>query len=277
MNSLSVVIPTYENDDPDDLTTALQSVLNQTLPPDEVIVIGDGPLSDGIEDVIDEYETEYPDVVQLHQLSENQGKGKARQVGVKQASEKIVAMMDADDVCCKDRFEKQSRFLDENPGVDVVGSYVTEFDPNTGESYGIRTVPETHEEIASMARYRSPLNQATVMFRRKAVLAVGNYEDVRLLEDYRLWVRLLVDRAKFANIPESLVKVRAGKDMQERRGGWQYAKSEIRMEYDFYRWGFIPLWLAVLNAIARVALRTVPNSLRGTIYSRLFRKGVSEV
>lgn len=276
MNSLSVVIPTYKNDDPDNFSTALQSVLTQTLPPDEVIIIGDGALNTGVEDVIDGFEAEYPDVVRLHQLPENQGKGKARQVGVEQASNQLVAMMDADDICCDDRFEKQSQFLEDNLDVDIVGSHVTEFDPDSGESYALRTVPESHEEIAAMARYRSPLNQATVMFRKGAVLAAGNYEDVRVLEDYRLWVRLLVDGAKFGNIPESLVEVRAGEGMHERRGGWAYAKSEIRMEYDFYRWGFIPLWVAGLNAIARVAIRTVPNSVRGSIYSRLFRHRADE-
>lgn len=276
MNSLSVVIPTYENDDPDHFSAALNSILDQTVRPDEVIVIGDGPLSAKLEKVIGQFERNYPNVIQLYQLSENRGKGKARQIGVKRANNQIVAMMDADDICREDRFEKQLRFLEDNPDVDVVGSNVTEFSADMEVSYAVRSVPESHDEIAALARYRSPLNQATVMFRKDAVIDAGNYEDVRLLEDYRLWVRLLVNGAKFGNIPESLVHVRAGEDMHARRGGRTYARSEIRMEYDFYRWGFIPLWLATLNAIARVAIRTVPNSVRGSIYSRLFRRGVAE-
>ena len=276
MNSLSVVIPTYENDDPDHFSAALNSILDQTVRPDEVIVIGDGPLSAKLEKVIGQFERNYPNVIQLYQLSENRGKGKARQIGVKRANNQIVAMMDADDICREDRFEKQLRFLKDNPDVDVVGSNVTEFSADMEVSYAVRSVPEPHDEIAALARYRSPLNQATVMFRKDAVIDAGNYEDVRLLEDYRLWVRLLVNGAKFGNIPESLVHVRAGEDMHARRGGRTYARSEIRMEYDFYRWGFIPLWLAALNAIARVAIRTIPNSVRGSIYSRLFRRGVAE-
>lgn len=271
MDALSVVISTYRSDDPDELATALESVLNQTVPPDEVIIVGDGPLTPGLEKTIGEFENKYPDVVKRHQLPENFGKGKARQVGVDQTNNAIVAMMDADDVCREDRFERQLQYLDDNPDVDVVGSNFTEFDPVSGERYAVRTVPESHEDIYSTARYRNPINQATVMFWKEAVLAAGNYEHVQRLEDYRLWVRLLINGAKLENIPESLVHVRAGENMHERRGGKAYAKSEVRMQRDFYRWGFVPLPLAIFNAAVRVTVRVLPNHLRGKVYSRILR------
>jgi glycosyltransferase involved in cell wall biosynthesis len=271
MEGLSVVIPTYKNDNPEELARALESVLNQTTPPDEIVVIGDGSLTDDLEMTIGRFEDEYPEQVKLSQLRENRGKGKARQEGVNRTTNRIVAMMDADDVCRRDRFELQLEYLEKNPNIDVVGSYSTEFDPDTGKRYAVRQVPETHEEILSAARYRSPVNQATVMFRKKSIIEVGNYEDVRRLEDYRLWVRLLVNDATFANIPESLVYVRAGENMHKRRGGIAYAKSEVSMQYDFYCWGFLPLWLAVFNTVTRVAVRTLPNKLRGLLYEHLLR------
>lgn len=271
MDGLSVVIPTYKNDSPKELGIALESVLDQTVPPDEVIVVGDGPLTEELKETITRFEADYSETVKLHQLPENQGKGKARQEGVKQTSHEVVAMMDADDICRNDRFELQLQYLDENQETDVVGSYFTEFDPDSGERYAVRTVPENHDEIASTARYRSPINQATVMFRKESILEAGNYEDVRRLEDYRLWVRLLMNGARFGNIPESLVHVRAGENMHERRGGTAYAKSEVKMQYDFYRWGFLPLWLAVFNAVVRIVVRTLPNRLRGAVYESLLR------
>jgi len=271
MDSFSVVVPTYRNDDPEELASALKSVLDQTVPPDEVVIVGDGPLTAELEATIGQFEKNHPECVELFLLSENKGKGKARQEGVKRTTNGIVAMMDADDICRNDRFELQLEYLKTNPDIDIVGSYFTEFDPDSGERYAVREVPESHEEIASTARYRSPLNQATVMFRKDPVMEVGNYEDVRRLEDYRLWVRLLVDGATFGNIPESLVHVRAGENMHERRGGIAYAKSEVYMQYDFYRWGFIPLWLAAFNAATRVLVRTLPNKLRGAVYKHLLR------
>jgi glycosyltransferase involved in cell wall biosynthesis len=276
MDGLSVVVPTYENDDPEELAKALESVLGQTVPPDEVIIVGDGPLTAELETTISRIEEDHAGRVELFQLSENRGKGKARQEGVKQTTNQVVAMMDADDICRRDRFELQLNYLKKNPETDVVGSYFTEFDPDTGERYAVRKVPEQHEEIASTARYRSPINQATVMFRKDSVMEVGNYEDVRRLEDYRLWVRLLVNGAIFGNIPESLVHVRAGENMHERRGGAAYAMSEVRMQYDFYCWGFIPLWLAVFNAATRVIVRTLPNKLRGAVYEHLLRADPEE-
>ncbi|MFC7176996.1 glycosyltransferase [Halosegnis marinus] len=276
MDCLSVVIPTYENDDPGDLAKALKSVLDQTVPPDEVVVVGDGPLTAELKTTVARFEEKHPKRVKLFQLPENRGKGKARQEGVKRTTNDIVAMMDADDICRRDRFELQLEYLNTNLETDVVGSYFTEFDPDSEERYAVREVPERHEEIASVARYRSPINQATVMFRKEPVMEVGNYEDVRRLEDYRLWVRLLVNGATFGNIPESLVHVRAGENMHERRGGMAYARSEIGMQYDFYRWGFIPLWLAVFNAATRVVVRTLPNRLRGAVYEHLLRANPEE-
>jgi glycosyltransferase involved in cell wall biosynthesis len=271
MGSISVVLSTYSNDDPDELAVALTSVFGQTRPPTEVVVVKDGPVGDEIQTVLDTFERAYPEVFVQHQLSTNVGKGGARRAGVAEANGEYVAVMDSDDICHRRRLEREADFLDANHAVDLVGSHCTEFDDSTGELHAVRTVPTDHEEIESTARYRNPINQVTAMFRRAAVMEVGNYEEIRRLEDYRLWVRLLNDGKVLHNIPESLVLVRAGRGMHERRGGLAYARSEVRMEYDFYRWGFVPLWLAVANSIVRVSVRAMPNRLRGVIYTHLLR------
>lgn len=265
---------TYRGDHPDQLATALDSVFEQTRPPDEVVLVADGPLTDALEAVIARVEGAHPEVFRLHPLPENRGQGVARREGIEAASHPLVAIMDADDVCKPERFERQLAFLADHPDVDVVGSYLEEFETSPADPHAVREVPTGHDDIARLARRRSPMNQVTVLVRREAVLSAGNYRDVDRLEDYGLWVRLLLDGARFANIPEPLVAARAGERMYGRRGGWTYAREELRFQYDCWQWGFIGPARLLANLATRVPIRFVPNRLRGAVYRRLFRRSV---
>lgn len=269
---LSVVMSTYAGDDSDELSQALESVFDQTRPPDEVVLVADGPLPEPLDTVVAEYEADHPQTLRVHRLPENRGQGLARAAGVEQASHPLVAIMDADDVCAPTRFERQLDYLANHPDVDVVGSYLGEFSDDPDDLHAVREVPVDHEEIARMARHRSPMNQTTVLFRREAALAAGNYRDVDRLEDYGLWVRMLVEGARFANVPEVLVYARAGEEMYRRRGGWTYAREEARFQWECWRWGFLSGPRILLNLLVRVPIRFVPNRLRGAVYARYFRE-----
>ena len=272
----SVVLSTYRGDDEDELTVALDSVFDQTCPPDEVLLVTDGPLSDELDETLELFEASYPDTFRVYRLDENVGRGYARRVGVENVSHDIVAMMDADDVCRPYRFERQLEYLSQHPEVDIVGSYYSEFAETPDNPHAVRVVPTDHDDIASMARHRSPMNQVTVMFRKEAVLSAGNYRNVQRMEDYGLWVRMLRDGATFANIPESLVDVRASEEMYGRRGGTAYAKEELRLQYEFYQMDFINLPRFLFNVVTRVPIRLVPHSIRGVVYSTLFRSEETE-
>lgn len=65
------------------------------------------------------------------------------------------------------------------------------------------------------------------MFRKGAVLAAGGYQHFPLFEDYYLWVRMLMNGAKFYNIQESLLYFRSSSDMFKRRGGLKYVGTEV--------------------------------------------------
>ncbi|AQL43318.1 hypothetical protein BV210_11720 [Halorientalis sp. IM1011] len=272
-HSLSVVCSTYRGDDPDELTTALESVFEQTRPPDEVVLVADGPVPSDIDAVIDRFLDAHPSVLRVERLPENRGRGEARRVGVEAASHKLVALMDADDVCAPTRFERQLDFLDEHPDIDVVGSYLSEFVESPDDPVAVREVPPGHEDIAKRARHRNPINQTTVVFRRDMALSAGNYRNVDRMEDYGLWVRMLLEGATFANIPETLVAARAGEGMYRRRGGIDYARAELRLQYEFWRWGFLGPARVLANLCTRVPLRLVPNHVRGAVYELLFRRG----
>ena len=274
MNSLnvSVVLTTYEGDDPNELAEALESVIEQSASPAEIVLVKDGPVSSELEAIIESYESDHPDLFSISKLETNQGQGKARQVGVENATHDFVAMMDADDISVPTRFQQQTDYLHAHPEIDAVGGHIAEFVSNPEEPYAVRKVPTEPCVVARKARFRSPLNQTTVMARRQAILDAGNYQPTDRMEDYGLWARMLLNEATLANIPEVLAKVRAGEKMYERRGGWEYAREEIRLQQDFLRMGFVSVPVALLNLAIRVPMRLLPNRFRGAFYSRFLRK-----
>ncbi|MDF9745867.1 glycosyltransferase [Natrinema salsiterrestre] len=270
--SLSVVLPVYSGDESTHLDSAIKSVIEQTRNPDEVVLVQDGPVNESIEQVITNWCECQPEIINHHEIPKNQGLGNALRVGVEHCSSEFVARMDADDISYSNRFETQLLYLRRHPEVDIVGGYIQEFSEKPEKVAAVRTVPLDHDDIRAYARHRNPMNHVTVMFRREAVLNAGNYHNAEdPMEDYWLWARMLRDGATFANVADPLVKVRAGDELYKRRGGWKYARKELCLQRDLYRWGISSLPRCLFNAASRAALRLVPNSVRGDIYQRFAR------
>lgn len=264
-NLLSAVLTTYHGDDPGELRDSLDSILQQTRPPDELVVIKDGSVPESIEAIISEITSHADFPVVIDELEENRGHGGALRRGVTVASHPLVAIHDADDICIKTRFEKQLEFITET-GADVVGGWIAEFDGDPDDPHAIRKVPETHDDIVEMCRSRCPMNQTTVLARRDAILDSGNYRAVDRMEDYELWGRMITNGYKFRNQQIVLAYVRAGQDMYGRRGGFEYAREEIRIQKHFYDIGFLSRRRAIWNTVVRTIPRFLPNQLRGLIY-----------
>lgn len=267
----SVLIATYAGDDPDDLVRAVQSVIDQTVQPDEILVVADGPLTPELDAVLDDLADEHPHRFRRTSLSSNQGLGAALNYGVEACAHEWVARMDSDDVAVEDRFERQIEYIRANPEVDVVGGYIGEFPEDPSKIETIREVPSTPAKVHSAARFRCPINHPTVMFRRSAVLQVGNYRPLRSMQDYDLWMRMNAAGHTLANVPAMLVKCQAGSELFERRGGLQYARIEARLQYEFLRLGVISVPVFILNLCVRIPLRLVPKRIRGVVYRTFLR------
>ncbi|WP_323191239.1 glycosyltransferase [Halostella sp. PRR32] len=268
---LTAVCTTYAGDDPRELAASLDSIRDQSRPPEELVIVKDGPVPEGIEETIDLAEDEAAFPVVVDELSTNRGHGGALKRGFQVASGEYVAIHDADDICLEDRFRKQLSVIDET-GADVVGGYIAEFEDDPAETHAVREVPTEHENIVSMAKFRCPINQTTVVARRSAVLRSGNYRAVDRMEDYELWVRMIQNGYRFRNLPDVVVKVRAGSEMYGRRGGLEYAREEIRIQRYFHEIGFISFPRAVANTIVRLIPRLLPTSVRGALYQRWLRE-----
>ncbi|MDD3014733.1 MAG: glycosyltransferase [Candidatus Gastranaerophilales bacterium] len=269
----SVLMSIYHKEKAEYLIQAIDSVINQTLKPSEIILVKDGPLTEELEEVITRYQNTYPGLFRIVALEINMGLGNALKTGVENCSYEIIARMDTDDIARPDRFEKQIKFLQENPDIDVVGSYISEFEEDPDQIVAIRKLPLHNEEITKFAKWRNPLNHMTVMFKKSSVLKAGNYNPPnRVLQDYELWVRLILNGSKFANIPDCLVNVRAGKTMLVRRKGFYYIKEESKLFFYFLMENFITPFEFLRNMFFKSLLRIIPDWSRQEIYNNFLRR-----
>ena len=277
---LSVSMCIYGRDNPGHFDAAMASITEQTAKPDEIVLTVDGPVPQRIEDVINKYDgllkgTET--AFNVIRLEKNMGHGIARGICLKQCSCPLVAIMDADDLSLPERFKKQLAYFDENPDVSVVGGNISEFvsgDTPTDVSacVGHRIVPEKDADIKKYMQKRCPMNQVTVMFKKDDVDSVGGYIDWYCEEDYYLWTRLALAGKKFGNIPETLVNVRVGEEMYQRRGGIKYFKSEEGLQRFMLKKGLIGLPRYIVNVAERLVIQVLmPNKVRSWVFCKLIR------
>ena len=269
----SVCMSVYKNDRPEYVDIAIQSIfIKQTVKPNEIVLVVDGPISMELESLIDNYATKYSEIFTIIKLEKNQGLGNALRVAVEKVKYDWVARMDSDDIAAPDRFEKQKSFLQANLDVDIVGGQITEFIDVESNIVGLRNVPLLSADINVYIKARCPFNHMTVMFRKDKILAVGNYIDWHYNEDYFLWIRMFLAGCQFANLPETLVNVRVGKEMYQRRGGWKYFLSEAKLQKYMFDNDIIGVIRFVYNVFGRFVIQVLmPNKLRGFVFQKLFR------
>ena len=225
--NFSIITSVYKNDKPEFVRVALDSMLvNQSVKPTEIVLVQDGPVPDGLSELLAEYETKYPEVMNIIRLEKNGGLGNALKLGTETAKYDLVARMDSDDICLPNRFEKQLEYMEQHPEVDIVGGQMTEFIGEPTNIVGKRNVALDDEAVKVYMKNRCAMNHVTVMFRKDAVLNAGNYQDWFWNEDYYLWVRMWLKGCTFGNVGETLVNVRSGADQYARRGGMKYYRSE---------------------------------------------------
>lgn len=268
----SICTSIYRNDNPRYVRQAFDSLIGQTHCPDEIVVVIDGPVSKELYSVVREYADKYP-MFNIVEFDENRGLGQAMRTAVEMAQYDIIARMDSDDIAVPDRFEEQLMFLEKNPDITMVGGQIDEFIDSPNNIVGSRVVPQCNEDIYKYIKSRCPFNHMTVMFRKADVLAVGNYQDWHYNEDYYLWIRMAKAGFRFANLPDTLVNVRVGKDMYARRGDWRYFKSEAGLQKYMLQHKIISLPRYLYNVFGRFVIQVaMPNWLRGFVFQKLFRK-----
>lgn len=270
----SVLISVYKKEKAEYLKQALQSVINQTLKPTEVVIVKDGILTKELDECIEDFQRQHPKLFKILTFKENRGLGLALRDGVKACKYEYIARMDSDDISKPDRFEKQFGYLQKHPETALFGTWITEFSKDENKPDTVTKLPCRNQEIMQFAKSRNPFRHMTVIYKKQAVINSGNYRDFLWFEDYDLWVRMLQKGYIAANIPEYLVNVRADEEMFARRGGWQYLKQDYRFQKFLLKCDFISVSRFLLNVIIRSTVRLIPNDFRIYIYNKFLRKMV---
>ncbi|MBR6045245.1 MAG: glycosyltransferase [Ruminococcus sp.] len=268
--SYAVLMAVYKGDNAEHFKTACESMLAQTLPASEFIIVADGPLTPSLDKVCDELTESYP-IIGLIRCKKNRGLAKALNTGLKHCTCEYIARMDADDISLPERCETELAVM-KKLGLDIVSSTVAEFESDPSQITTLKTLPSSHKAILKYARTRNPFNHPCVMFRRSAVEAVGGYRDRRFFEDYDLWVRMLNNGSVGYNIKKPLLKMRTGSGMFKRRGGLAYLGYARKMERFKLSIGFCSLDEYLYRMSAFTVFCLAPSALRERMYKKLLRR-----
>lgn len=270
MEKYSVLMAVYKKDNPEYFAIALDSMINQTVPPDEIVIVKDGPITEELQAIIDERRN---GKIVIHEvaLENNLGLGLALQNGIMACRNELIARMDADDFSMPERCEKQLHEFEENRSLDIVGCQAIEFIGTTNNVVGVRKVPLDNEEIYKFAKMRDPFNHPSVMYRKSKVLACGNYRHRPGDEDTDLWIRMLQNRAVCKNLDESIFFFRFDEKTYQRRKSWTNTKTLIGIRYDAWRGGFNSLgeFLVVLGA--QMGVYIMPEWFEKMLYQKVLR------
>lgn len=266
----SVLMSVYIKENSEFLKEALDSMLNQTILTNDLVLVCDGPLTIELEEVINQYKKQFPDIINIIKLKENMGLGVALNTGLKYCKNELVARMDTDDISLPNRCELQLSKFKNNKELALLSGKILEFQSDSEIITGSRVVPLLNDEIIQFSRKRNPFNHPAVMFRKSIVEEVGGYDEkYHLFEDYYLWVRILKAKYIGENIEKPLLLMRTPPDLYLRRGGYSYAKDLLKFNDWMRSIGWISNFDYVLSALPHAIVCILPNFIRKFIYQKL--------
>lgn len=272
-SDFSVLMSVYKKDNSIFFKQSLESIMNQTLMPNEIILVKDGSLTEELENVITEYQNNYSNLFKIVSLTSNNGLANALNEGMRIAKYSIIARMDSDDICIPDRFEIQINYLIDNQ-LDIVGGQIIEFSKNIEDIVSVREVPLQHNDIVLFMKFRSPFSHPTIVFRKDVFNALNGYDVNTFPEDYDFFVRAYLLGFKFGNVKENVMYFRLGENLSEaikRRWGGKYALNEIKLYNKFLRFGFFTYKDYFKALFLKIPIRILPFKLYSYIYFKFSR------
>lgn len=266
----SVLMAVYHKEKAEYLKASMDSIWNQTIPTDNFVLVCDGTLTEELEEEIKEQQKFHKHSLSVVRLEESVGLGRALNYGMQYCNHTIIARMDSDDISKPYRMEIQLEVMKKEEA-DIVGSSVEEFSGSTEEIQAVRKMPQTHEEIIGFLGKRNPFNHPSIMYKKSAVEAVEGYLDCPFFEDYYLWARMLKAGYKGYNVPDSLLYMRAGQNMYQRRGGFRYAITAFKFRTKLKKMGISNWKQYLVSAFGQVFVCLIPNSFREKFYQKFLR------
>jgi len=264
----SVLMSLYVREVPEYFDISMGSIISQSLVPDEIILVKDGPLTPCLDRLVEIWKIKLGDKLKVIPVSENVGLAEALNIGLSNCSNKIIARMDTDDKSLFFRFEEQLQYLEDNKDISCVSALIEEYDESLNKSLKVKFVPEKHDEIIIFCKRRNPISHPVVMFKKDDVVSVGGYPNV-YPEDYFLWLKMIQKGYKFANIQKVMLHMRTGDSFFSRRG-YSFLKGEIKIYHYMLKTNYINLGTFIINVMIRSILRLAPSYIKVFFY-RYFR------
>lgn len=268
----SVMMLVYFKADPDEFDMAINSMMTQTVEPDEFVLVCDGPLNKELDAVANKYTELYPDIFRVVRIEMKIGIGPCANRALSECRNEIIFRMDADDISVPNRCELELMEFIKDPTLDIVGGYIVEFEKGNEKNGLLREVPLKHEELLSYARRRIPFNNVTVALKRDRALAVGGFFSLARGEDYEMYCRMLINGARGKNIPKVLVRCRVNDEAYARRRKWSHTSSLINVRWQLYKRGFSSFWDFLIMSASHIAIMILPTRFTKWLYSRHLRR-----
>lgn len=272
--TISIIMSVYKTETPEYFEQALQSIWDeQTRQPEQIVLVEDGPLTDGLYAVIDSWKEKLSDALCICKNETNLGLTKSLNIALQHVTSDLVARMDSDDRSDSRRFERQEAYLEAHPDVDIVGGSLQEFDEEH-ECLNVRNYPLTHEEALKYIVKASPLAHPAVMMRMKMFREGLRYDErFRMSQDIQLWFDAIMKGYHIGNIPEVALYFRRAGDVFRRR-----SRVKAKNEFKIYMNGIYRMHGLFTTAyrypIARYIFRNLPTPLVKWIYGSKLRNQV---
>lgn len=265
MEKFSVLMSLYYKEKPDYLDIALDSVFKNTIAPDQVVMVLDGPIGEELQTIVDKYNALYPSF-DVYPQEKNQGLSAALNIGLGKCRNELVFRMDTDDICYPYRFEKMLKFYEENPRLDMAGSFDTIIDENGNIVNPILEEPTTYEEIKRLI-WTCPFSHPTMTFKKSSILRVGSYNPNSgpRQDDYELWFRCIASGLYALNYPEPLNYYRFFDDSLQ--------KNSIKVGWWRMKVGLKGCWMCKCSPLAYLGVcypfvrSLMPLRIRGWLYN----------
>ena len=262
-DSVTVGIPFCNETNLAYLTSSINSIINQTFSVDCIHLIKDGPINDDLEHLIKRYSDEYPNIEILS--FPKKGLPYALNQSIMSCDTEYYARMDSDDIAFDSRLEKQIKFLEENPSIDILGAWAIEFENNILEKGFINKKPDSEKKIFEYFHYMNPLIHPSVVFRMSVFGKIGLYnEKFYTAQDLELWSRALKNKIKISNIQEPLLYYRVD-GRNKRRSSFPAILRQIKARYALKTFS---IKLNILK-LSSIILRLLPGRIKDWAYKNL--------
>ena len=260
----SIILVVSDLDLPSYLDECLLSLQNQTLLPDQFILVYNGKIKDLLKNILNkynrifQYESIYLDSLEYFSNALNHG--------IKILSNDLFIRVDPDDINHPERFAIQVDFMHRNPDISFSSSYIEKFSSTNSSIKKVIKLPCNHLDLLEFTKKgRCPLAHPAVIMRTQAVRNIGGYSNFHKCQDLALWSVAMLKGYKFANLDKVLVKMRVGDYICSKRD-LTFFKSEVKVLLFQYSIGFLNFKRLLQNLSFRFSRQVIPNWLSNILY-----------